>query len=951
VFVYSKGTRDPGGSLLRRTKPGGDTDKGGFARCRPTGAAITGLDRSGYLVGVQGAGAVWTGTRATGSCAPSAARLGKADREEPSMRLRWPLTGRTEEMETINAAISDPDSAGIVLFGASGVGKSRIAREALSAAASRGAETRWAVGTTSSRMIPLGALASWMESPGGDNLQLVRGVIRSLTMCRPGTAVVVGVDDVQLLDDLSTFVLHQIVQRRAAKVVLTVRDGEPIPAGTLEVWKGGQFHRLDLQSLSLDETTSLLSATLGGPVDPDVARRLWRLTRGNVLYLRNIVEQEVADGRLARSNGCWRWMGDPVIPPGLIEMIESRIGALPQSVNDVVDVLAVGEPIDLESLRRITNAAAVEEAETRGLITLTNVDDRVEVRVAHPLYGEVRRKRSPATRIRRLRGLVAAELAASDDRDDVRVLVRRAALSLDSDLEPEADLLVSAAQGAVWLGDLALADRLANAAIRADGGPQASFISAYILSSLSRGQEADEVLTNVVASGLTDMDRARLLFLAATNRFFTLADPEGAKTLVDSATLPTASRAHTLVDAFLTVYWAAMGHPGEARHASAAFTCSDLPDVIAARMTSWAMTIAAGDAGRPSEAAVAAEGGYPVAMRSYFIVIGDAHLGALLLAGQIDRAREVAQSLNGRVGDVPVWSEVIGPVVTGRAALGAGRLASACSFLGPVAEALQASGDTNGWGYRCQLVYSIALAMRGFTDEAAAAFAGLEARRHPGWRYLDYEFALAQAWLAAAQGAVSDAIRTMLSAAQTARANGQFGAEVVCLQTATQFGDHSGATRLRELEAIVEGPRVVLAARFAEAVRAGDGAELAAVSEGFERIGDVIGALDASAHAALAYRSQGLKGASLTNSARADELARRCGGAATPMLLKASERFSLTDREREIVMLLGQGQSTRAIAGRLTLSARTVEGHIYRAMMKTGATSREELIKMLPRRD
>jgi DNA-binding CsgD family transcriptional regulator len=57
----------------------------------------------------------------------------------------------------------------------------------------------------------------------------------------------------------------------------------------------------------------------------------------------------------------------------------------------------------------------------------------------------------------------------------------------------------------------------------------------------------------------------------------------------------------------------------------------------------------------------------------------------------------------------------------------------------------------------------------------------------------------------------------------------------------------------------------------------------------------------------------------------------------------------LTDRERQIVMLLGQGQSTRAIAQRLILSVRTVEGHIYRAMMKTGAADREELVKMLPR--
>lgn len=235
------------------------------------------------------------------------------------------------------------------------------------------------------------------------------------------------------------------------------------------------------------------------------------------------------------------------------------------------------------------------------------------------------------------------------------------------------------------------------------------------------------------------------------------------------------------------------------------------------------------------------------------------------------------------------------------------------------------------------------------TDIDRARLTWLEARRHPGWRYLDHELAVAQAWLSASQGAVSEAVRATLSAAQTARANGQFAAEVMCLQTATQFGDSSSAGRLHQLCQIVEGPRARLAARFADAMQAGNAAELTAVSEAFQQTGDLIAAAEAAAHAALAYRSQNLKGASLTSSARADELARQCGGVVTPALQKASERSPLTDREREIVMLIGRGQSTRAIAERLTLSVRTIEGHVYRAMMKTGAGDREELAKMLPR--
>ena len=93
--------------------------------------------------------------------------------------MTWPLTGRSEEMGAIEAAISASDVSGIVVRGAAGVGKSTIAREALSVAASRGGEVRWAVGTSSARTVPLGAFAAWAESGVIDTVQLLRGVIES----------------------------------------------------------------------------------------------------------------------------------------------------------------------------------------------------------------------------------------------------------------------------------------------------------------------------------------------------------------------------------------------------------------------------------------------------------------------------------------------------------------------------------------------------------------------------------------------------------------------------------------------------------------------------------------------------------------------------------------------------------------------------------------------------
>jgi DNA-binding CsgD family transcriptional regulator len=853
-------------------------------------------------------------------------------------------------MRTIEAAIAASDASGILVRGVAGVGKSRVAREALSAAVSQGFEGRWAVGTSAARAIPLGAFTAWAHPGVTDTLQLLRGVMESLTAAASDAPVVLAVDDVHLLDDLSIFVLHQIVQRGAAKVMLTLRDGDPLPTAVQEIWTAGQFDRLDLQPLSLDETTTLLSATLAGPVDPDAAQRLWRLTRGNLLYLRNIVEQEVADGRIMRQDAYWRWLGDPVVPPGLVELIESRIGALPAQVSDVVDAVAVGEPIELARLRRIADPAAIEEADTRALITLEPAEGGVQVRLAHPLYGEVRRRRAASTRLRRLRGLVAAELAASDDSDDIHVLVRRAALSVDSDLAPDAELLVRAAHGAVWLADLALADRLAEAAARAGAGPEPNFVRAHALSWLGRGEEADAVLAAIGTGQLTDSERARLAFLRASNMLWALGVPARAKEIIDDAARTTSPEARSYIDAFLTVYWFATDEPDAALRASKSLALAELPAVVGAEIA-WVLATIAADAGRATEAIAVAEAGYTTAARSFDAPqmrfnIADSHASALLLAGRIVDALDVAERVRRQAADMPGAAQLLGAAVAGRTALGAGRLYSA----GPLLKHAVGLSATHslGWGYRYRISRITVLAMCGSTAEAASELAAVD-KQHRPFRSLDYELSLARAWVAAGQGAVTEAITFLLAAAQRASAKGQFAAEVLCLQTAAQFGDHSGSARLRDLEAIVEGPRVGAAARFSAALNDGNAAELESVSEEFEQMGDLVAALDAAAHAALTYRGEGLRGSALGCAGRAEALAEQCGGASTPALRRVSEPLPFTDREREIVMLIGDGLSNRAVAERLTLSVRTVESHIYRAMAKTGTTSRDELSALVSR--
>jgi len=208
---------------------------------------------------------------------------------------------------------------------------------------------------------------------------------------------------------------------------------------------------------------------------------------------------------------------------------------------------------------------------------------------------------------------------------------------------------------------------------------------------------------------------------------------------------------------------------------------------------------------------------------------------------------------------------------------------------------------------------------------------------------------LARAWVAAAEGAVSQALGLAHQAARLAADAGQSAHEVLALQTAVGFGDLCAADRLVTLATEVNGPRAPAAAAYAAALAAADGVELAAASEEFERMGDMVGAADAAAHAAISYRSRGLRGSALGCSARAAALADQCGGASTPALRQAAEPLPLTDREREVVMLIAEGLSNREAATRLSVSVRTVENHIYRAMAKTDTTSRDELAALIPR--
>lgn len=863
----------------------------------------------------------------------------------------WPLIGRVEELSRISDLIRHRDgSAGVVLAGRAGVGKTRLAREALSAVEQRGALTRWAVATASARMLPLGAFAATLGVVGPDPARLVRQASEALVAGAGRAGVVVGVDDVHLLDELSAVLVHQLVLRRAASVVLTLRTGETAPDAVTALWKDGHLSRLELQPLSQTETTMLVEARLGGSVDSAAARRLWSITQGNVLYLRQLVDGELESGRLHRVAGVWRWSGEPVLSPGLVELVSARIGRMPEAQREVVEVLAFSEPLGVSLLAGLTDALAVEQAEARGLVEVYPDGRRLQVRLAHPLFGEVQRAHVGILHARRLRGRIAGALAATGGRraDDT---LRRAVLMLESDLPSDALLQTDAARRATELGDLALVVRVARAAVAAGGGFEPRLLLADALVWSGRWAEADTELAALGALARTDAQRAQAAIHRVLGLAFILGRPAEAEAVLDTTKSTISDDAALELTGMRSALDASLGRTVQAADAAAWVLSHPRCSPAATQRAEWGLAIACGGLGRLKGVDETVRqldartesfeiGLHEAALIVFFWVRG------LVLAGLLDQADQTARRYRERCQDTAGPGDMITSLMCAHVASSRGQVKTSARWYRQAIAALHGA-DPGGSSFSALVSLTGALGMAGDAPSARQALMEMTAARHSTYVFLEPNVRLAQAWVAAAEGSVSEALALARQAAEVAASQHQPAVEVVALHTSVCLGDRTVADRLAWLATQVDGPRAPAAAAHAAALAAEDGPALYAASVQLAQIGTLLLAADAAAQAAAVHTHHNRRGSAHTAATRAHQLAQACEGARTPALAAIAPPLHLTHREREIVTLAASGLSNRQIAQRLVVSVRTVENHLYRASTKLGASDRTELAALL----
>jgi DNA-binding CsgD family transcriptional regulator len=865
--------------------------------------------------------------------------------------VSWPLVGRQAELEALVADIREA-RRGVVLAGAAGVGKTRLAREALARVHAVGRDVEWVAATQAASSIPFGAVSHLLpagERPGGDRLDSLRRAAAVLARRGRGRPLVLGVDDAHLLDDASAALVHQLALHNQAVVLVTLRSGAPAPDAMVALWKDGPARRLELPALAPEATAELLGRVLGGTVDGVTRREMLRVSEGNPLYLRELVLAGWETGALHQVEGVWRWTGELAGATRLAELVAARLDALAETARAVVELVALGEPLPVVVLQRLIDSHEVQTAEQSGLLVLERSGRRILARLAHPLHGEVLRATLPISRVRSVADRLATALNVGPlrRRDD---LLRVGTWQLEAGLAAHPGLLLKAAGQAAARFDHELTERLARAAVDAGGGATAVRVLAEALE--WQGRHAEAVAVMVGEPPVQVAERARWASIRGGNLYWGLERTTEAEEILQQAALAEEGSE----EAVAMLAWILL-FDGRLREALAvAGRVLDQPEAPAQALV-WAATAAVpalGSLGQLGEALAVTDRGLAVARaHPEELPWGETQLNlvrclVLLGAGRLTEAGAIAEAgYQAAVADrspelTGGWAGFRGLVAKAE-----GRIANAETLLRE-AVALLDEQDPYRFMRWCLAELASVAALAGDQEAAANWLDRADARGGEANRFFDSWVELDRAWVAAGTGELTKAAQLATRAAELARDSGQFSLEALALHDVARLGVPTAVReRLEELAGFLEGRLAPVLATSAAALAARDGASLDRVAAAFQDLGALLLAAEAAAVAARAHRAAGRDTRANASRERAAGLAAACQDARTPALAPDAVATVLTPREREVALLAAGRASSRDIAVRLGLSVRTVDNYLSRTYTKLGISSRAELAGLL----
>jgi DNA-binding winged helix-turn-helix (wHTH) protein/tetratricopeptide (TPR) repeat protein len=845
-FVAEVGTVDAAAGA----SGGGDRRKPASPDADVTTSRVTGRDAS--PVAPDGIGP---------PSAPGWSSAGPGPRERA-----WPLLGRGKELAAVARRVRDQECGGILLTGAAGVGKTRLADECAQLASQSGLTIARAAGHPEARSLPLAALAHVLPpevtgaaGPELDLASLFHRARASLAGRGGGQRLLLIIDDVDWLDDLSLALVASLVSARAAFAICTERVcAEPVSA-IEHLVKDGHLTRVELSPLPTPILETILYRVLGAPVAGPTLDQLAGASLGNPGVLRQLVESSLEAGALQEQHGLWRLTGPLATSATLRGTVRERLADLGRDARRALELLAVAGHLGLELLAALSAGEVLDELDRRGLLELKVEGRRTAVALAHPLFGEVLRQDITPLRNRGLRTDLAGAVEGTGARrreDRVRLV----AWYLDSGEQVAREALLSATRLALVQGDDRTAERLLARATAA--GPTVHTLQLEAELHFRRGEsaEVERILSALDDVELEEAERAEVIRRRVNNIFYGLADYATAFELIDVAL----EQIHEppqreLLAAQRVMLRATVGHLDRAlaEGMSLLTTATGNPRLELLRATALALTAA----GRGDEALPCVTEGRllhtemdPSLTRPGLSIFSFCEISALTELGRLDEAERAVARASERPPADPSWLHL----AAARLHLLQGRTDLVRASLEPMGRTTRALARdaTERW-----VVATLAssLLLEGRVDEAAALFERVAALGEREEALFDLEVDRARAWLLAASEGQGAARAHLVTAAERARTTGRHALEIALVHDIVRFG--GGPDAVDRVAALASGPvhgsLASARARHARGLLDDSADAIASAVRSFAEMGAVPLAAEAAGHLAAARRRAG----------------------------------------------------------------------------------------------
>ncbi|MFD9623356.1 LuxR C-terminal-related transcriptional regulator [Streptomyces virginiae] len=862
---------------------------------------------------------------------------------------RWPLIGRESELMAFEKAMGDRAVTRFIVCGAAGVGKSRLAEECLNRAVRAGLRGARATASAAAATVPLGAIAHLL-SPAADLSHPPSAF--AATAGHQQSRRIIWVDDLHLLDEASAVMLQQLADARAVRLIATLRSGQPISEAVQALCNSNGVHRINLTELNQLTVGLLLQAVLGGPIGRRTVRDLYEKSDGNILYLRELVVGALANRTLDNDGEIWELSENPEGTPRMVELIEARLSAVGHVGRQLLESLALCEPLSTADAQEIASPEILEKLVDSGLVQTAKDKRRISVQLAHPLYGEVLRSVIPFLRRRSLlmEQVKRIEARGSRRRDD---MLRIAAWQLSGAGSADPVLIRQAAGLARHVHDYRQVSVLLESLPDAHHTISTRLLQGEALYEQGRPDESEDILSSAYDQTQVAPEKVAVNLVRTWNLFWGCGRVTEALAVNDRAKTDATDRQSQHILRINEGCMRTMSGQPDSGLLMLEELNSDIEEAPNVNIWLTGMLIrVAGLAfvGRTNEALKWSRLGY------------DAHrnleTNALFPHPAIHMiSRVFALSNAGRLHDaIEVGENAFEDLVTARAPAQrvwiTHQLGRAQWLAGHPKTAREWYAESAALARKINHKIALRPALAGLAS-CAAQLGDLSTARDlledlakypPGPHVL--EEPLSWGWLLASSGELAQARRVFVEGAEAAQTRGHFVTESLLLFDAARMGGAKDATpRLVELARLCDGPLTDLHARFATSLAADDPEPLRSVSVDAEHMGaDLLAAEAATLSVSAAKRRGRRTGANAVN--HIETLTTRCQGARTPVLATAGAA-TLTAREREIALLAAAGTSSKGIADALHLSARTVDNHLTHAYAKLAVSSRRGLARAL----